>query len=156
MEINSVKDMYLAKLQELVSAEVQLGGIFLDLEEAAHRPTLKKEFGKQRQQAEAHKDKLEAILRAHSAGANTRVDRAMLALVRETKKTATIINDNELRDVGLIASAQKLKHYEIAAYGAVATLADQLGLGDEPAVLHDLGEEEKRADKLLIDLAETK
>lgn len=156
MEINSIKNMYISKLQELVSDELQLGGIFLHLEEAASRPALKKMFGKQRQQAEVHKSKLESILRAHSAGSITYVDRAMVALVRETKKMAAIIEEDELRDVGLIASAQKLKHYEIAAYGAVINLAGQLGLRGDPELLQGFVEEEKKADTLFTDLAKQK
>ncbi len=55
----------------------------------------------------------------------------MQALVNETEKMLAILKGNELRDAGLIASAQKLEHYEIAAYGTAAALAGQLDLREE-------------------------
>jgi ferritin-like metal-binding protein YciE len=54
---------------------------------------------------------------------------------------------------GLIASAQKLEHYEIAAYGTVAALAGQLDLRDDQQTLHESLEEEKQADLRLTKLA---
>ena len=59
----------------------------------------------------------------------------------------------DLRDAGLIASAQKLEHYEIAAYGTAVALAGQLNLRDDQKMLHDSLEEEKNADVMLTLLA---
>jgi ferritin-like metal-binding protein YciE len=77
----------------------------------------------------------------------------MQTLITETKKMLTILTNDDLRDVGLIASAQKLEHYEIAAYGTAAALAGQLDLRDEQEMLHLSLEEEKRVDALLTQLA---
>jgi ferritin-like metal-binding protein YciE len=77
----------------------------------------------------------------------------MQALVREMDKMISILLGNELRDAGLIASVQKLEHYEIAAYGTAAALAGQLGLRDDQHVLRQSLEEEKRVDALLTGLA---
>jgi ferritin-like metal-binding protein YciE len=64
-----------------------------------------------------------------------------------------MLNGNELRDAGLIASAQKLEHYEIAAYGTVAALAGQLDLRNDQRMLHESLEEKKQADVRLTKLA---
>ena len=77
----------------------------------------------------------------------------MQTLLTETAKMLSKLNDNNLRDAGLIASAQKLEHYEIAAYGTAAALAGQLDLRDEQRMLHESLEEEKEADALLTMLA---
>jgi ferritin-like metal-binding protein YciE len=61
----------------------------------------------------------------------------------------------DLRDAALVASAQKLEHYEIAAYGSAAALAGQLDLRDDQKRLHTIMEEEKRADQLLTALAKS-
>jgi ferritin-like metal-binding protein YciE len=63
------------------------------------------------------------------------------------------VQGDDLRDAGLIASAQKLEHYEIAAYGSAAALAGQLDFREDQKLLHSILEEERRADKLLTDLA---
>jgi ferritin-like metal-binding protein YciE len=96
---------------------------------------------------------LVTILRKHGASATAHTDQAMQALVTETKKMLTILKADDLRDAGLIASAQKLEHYEIAAYGTAAALAGQLDLRDEQKMLHLSLEEERRADAMLTHLA---
>ena len=65
----------------------------------------------------------------------------------------SILEGDDLRDAGLIASAQKLEHYEIAAYGSAAALAGQLDLRDDQMLLHDSLLEEKEADAILTDIA---
>ena len=76
----------------------------------------------------------------------------MEALVNEAEKMLSLL-EGELRDAGLIASAQKLEHYEIAAYGTAAALAGQLDLRDDQRMLHDSLEEERKADAALTKLA---
>jgi hypothetical protein len=65
-----------------------------------------------------------------------------------------MVTDRDCRDAGIIASAQRVEHYEIAVYGSLATWARQLGLPDDARVLHGILEEEKRADEKLSHLAE--
>jgi ferritin-like metal-binding protein YciE len=64
-----------------------------------------------------------------------------------------MLKGNELRDAGLIASAQRLEHYEIAAYGTAAALADQLDLPADQKTLHRSLEDEKQTDIRLTQLA---
>ena len=80
----------------------------------------------------------------------------MAGLVEEGK---SIIEDTEsgtaTRDVGLILAAQKVEHYEIATYGGLAQLAKTLGLTDIKDILGQTLSEEKEADELLTEIAET-
>ena len=73
----------------------------------------------------------------------------MEALINETEKMLSLLEGDDLRDAGLIASAQKLEHYEIAAYGTAAALAGQLELRDDQRMLHDSLEEERKVDAAL-------
>jgi ferritin-like metal-binding protein YciE len=93
------------------------------------------------------------MLQRHGAGDTAHTDQSMQALIKETEKMLSILKGNGLRDAGLIASAQKLEHYEIAAYGTAAALAGQLDLRDDQKMLHKSLEEEKRTDTLLTQLA---
>jgi len=77
----------------------------------------------------------------------------MEALLNETEKMPSLLEDDNLRDAGLIASAQKLEHYEIAAYGTAAALASQLELRDDQRMLHDSLEEERKTNAALTKLA---
>jgi ferritin-like metal-binding protein YciE len=75
------------------------------------------------------------------------------ALVTETEKMLRLVKGNDLRDAALIASAQKLEHYEMAAYGTAAALAGQLELHEDQTLLHDSLEEERETEALLTKLA---
>jgi ferritin-like metal-binding protein YciE len=153
MEISNFKDMYVAELQELVSVEKQLADVLLRMAGAAAHPALKGMLIHHRGETETHKERLMTILQKHGADPAAHTDQAMQALVTETRKMLTMLMDDDLRDAGLVASAQKLDHYEIAAYGTAAALAGQLDLRDEQKMLHLSLEEEKRADALLTQLA---
>ena len=73
--------------------------------------------------------------------------------LQEAEKWANMVQDRDLRDAGLIASAQRVEHYEIAVYGSLATWAKQLGLEDDLQALLAILEEEKRTDERLSMLA---
>jgi ferritin-like metal-binding protein YciE len=105
------------------------------------------------EETQLQKERLDQLLQHHSADPQAHTDQAMQALVHETEKMMATVEDNDLRDAALIASAQKLAHYEIAAFGTAAALADQLGLRDDRTVLHTCLDEEKRADADLTDIA---
>jgi ferritin-like metal-binding protein YciE len=153
MQITTFKDMYLAELQELVSVEDQLAGALLTMSEMASHPALKSALMGHRENTLAQRDRLISILQEHGADPHAHTDQAMQALISETEKMFSILKGQDLRDAGLIASAQKLEHYEIAAYGTAAALAGQLDLRDEQRTLHDSMDEEKETDILLTRLA---
>lgn len=81
------------------------------------------------------------------------VDQAMEALLRETGKMLDLLEQEALRDAALIASAQKIAHYEMAAFGTAAALAGQLDQRDDQRILHQCYEEVRRADSALSELA---
>ncbi len=153
MEINNFKDMYLAELQELVSVEEQLADALLRMAAAASHPALKDALVDHHAETAAQKERLISMLRKHGASPTAHTDQAMQALINETKKMLTMLKGDDLRDAGLIASVQKLEHYEIAAYGSAAALAGQLELRDDQRILYQSLEEEKEADALLTDIA---
>ena len=153
MHISTFKDLYVAELQELASVEDQLADALLTMSEMASHPALKRALIGHCENTLAQRERLIAILQKHGADPKAHTDQAMQALIKETEKMFTILQSQDLRDAGLIASAQKLKHYEIAAYGTAAALAGQLDLRDEQRTLHDRMEEEKEMDVQLSQLA---
>jgi len=153
MEITTFKDMYIAELQELVNVEEQLAESLLRMANVASHPALKDALVRHREDTQVQKERLESILQSHGADPKAHTDQAMQALVNETEKMLSMLKGNDLRDAGLIASAQKLEHYEIAAYGTAGALAGQLDLRGDQEALHKSLEEEKQADILLTQLA---
>ncbi len=155
MKISSFKDMYIAELQELANLEGQLTESLLRMAQMASNQRLKDALIHHREETQVQKDRLESILQKHGANPRAHTDQAMQALLGETEKMLTILQGKDLRDTGLIASAQKVEHYEIAAYGTAAALAGQLDLRDDQQVLHQSLEQEKHADAMLTELAKS-
>jgi ferritin-like metal-binding protein YciE len=153
MEISNFKDMYLAELQELASVEAQLAEALLRMAGAATHPALKRVFIHHRAETETQGARLATILLKHGVSPTAHTDQAMQGLIAETKKMMMMLQGDDLRDAGLVASAQKIEHYEIAAYGTAAALAGQLDLRDEQKMLHMSLEEERQADLMLTELA---
>lgn len=155
MKIRTFKDMYIAELQELASAERQFVEALERMAEVASHENLKAALVRHREEAEAQGQNVESILRRHNADPRAHTDQAMLALARETKKMLAMLQGDDLRDAGLIASAQKLLHYRVAAYGTAAALAGQLDFRDDQQMLHQSLERERTADLHLTQLAKS-
>ena len=153
MQITNFKDLYIAELQEMRSLEGQLGEALMRMTEVASNPTLKSALMDQREQALAQEQRLGLILSRNDANPRTHTDQAMKALIGEAEKMLMMVKGNDLRDAALIASAQKIGHYQIAAYGTAAALAGQLDLRDDQLTLHRSLEEEEEADEALTQLA---
>jgi ferritin-like metal-binding protein YciE len=155
MEIRNLEDLYIAELQELANVEGQLAECLANLAKAASHPALKRELFNHREETETQNERLESLLEKYGANTEAHVDQAMQALVSETFKTIPMLKSDQVRDASLISSLQRLKHYEIAAYGTVAALAGQLKLTDDQRLLRKCLEEEKRTDIALTVLAES-
>lgn len=153
MQITNLRDMYIAELQEIMSLEAILASAVPLLAEVASHRALKDMLLQQEDQVQMQKRRLNSILRVHGADPTAHTDQAMQALVKETRKMLTMVEGADLRDAALIASVQKIQHYQIAAYGTAASLADHLDYRDDRKLLHDSLEEERRVDAALTKLA---
>jgi len=153
MQITNVKDLYIAELQEMRSLEGLLGEAFIRMAEVASKPTLKSMLTDQREQTLAQEQRLGSMLSRHDANPRAHTDQAMQALIGEAEKMLVMVKGSDLRDAASIASAQKIVHYQIAAYRTAAALAGQLDLRDDQRTLQQSLEEEKEADEALTNLA---
>jgi ferritin-like metal-binding protein YciE len=153
MEITSFRDMYLAELQEMRSVEMQLTEEWRRVAEVASHAELKNAFMRCFEETQVRKERLDDLLRQYHADPQAHIDQAMQAMLQETEKMMSIVRGNDLRDAGLIASAQKVVHYLIAAYGTGAALAGQLDLRNDQQLLHTGLEEAKMLDAALTEIA---
>ena len=99
--------------------------------------------------------KLEQVFATIDQRASAKKCEAMEGLIKESE---IIIAETEsgtiTRDIGIIAAAQKMEHYEIASYGTMRTLADVLGMNEASELLNQILDEEKKTDVLLSQIAE--
>lgn len=147
--IANFREWYLAELQELRDGESQLLQGIRRMAESAGHPELKNALMDHHDHKRAQLARLDTLLAGHRADAQAHHDQAMRSLLQESDKIMAMLPDTDLRDAGIIASAQKLEHYQIAAYGTGAALAGQLELRDDQKLLHEALEQERKADALL-------
>lgn len=153
MNVDSFHQMYVAELQELRSVEEQLAQALPRMANMAEHPDLKEAIVAHLEETRSQRDRLDGLLGRHSADPREHRDGSMQTIIAEAEKWASMVEDRDLRDAGLIASAQRVEHYEIAVYGTLATWAKQLGHEEDLRILLEILSEEKRTDERLTELA---
>lgn len=106
------------------------------------------------EETEAQIEKLEQVFEILEKKPVAKKCEAMAGLVKEGEEIMKNTEEGPQRDAGIISAAQKVEHYEIAAYGTLRTFAENLGLDDASQILEEILEEEKNTDAILSELSE--
>ena len=153
MELETLYDLYLHEIRDLYSAEQQLIKALPKLSNAATNRQLSAAFNQHLQQTKQHATRLEQIFeRLEESGRGPKCE-GMEGLIAEGNKIAKEEAEDEVRDAGLIAAAQRVEHYEIAGYGCARTYAELLGDKTGARLLDTTLKEEGETDKKLTKLA---
>ena len=154
MNLDNLRDVYHEQLKDMYSAEKQLVEALPKMVEAASAKDLKMAFSNHLEQTKGHMERVRQLLDSADVNPGRKMCKAMEGLIEEGSEMAKTKGDNDARDVGLIAAAQKVEHYEIATYGSLRAWARLLGEHDAANVLNEILDEEYDADNLLDKLAE--
>jgi ferritin-like metal-binding protein YciE len=154
MENNTLKQLYVEELRDIYDAEKQLIKALPKLAEAASSQDLRNGFEEHLEQTKEHAERLEQIFSDLGEKPTGKKCKGMQGLVNEGSEIIKEDFENEVKDAGLISAAQRVEHYEIAAYGTVRTYANLLGEQNAVALLEKTLKEEKETDQKLTDLAE--
>ena len=154
MKMENLKDLLIDELKDIHNAESQLLKALPKMAKAASNPDLKNAFEEHLEQTETHVERLDQVFEKLGESPKGKKCRAMEGLIEEGKELMEEEAEPDVLDAGLIASAQRVEHYEIAVYGCVCTYARLLGMEEEAELLHETLEEEKETDEKLTDLAE--
>ena len=153
MEFTSLQDVFAEQLNDLRSAEEQLVHALPKLAGAASSQELRQAFEEHLAQTRGHLERIEDLLATAGVARTGEVCVGMQGLIEEGSKVVAAMGDPMAKDAALIAAAQRVEHYEIAAYGTAATLANLLTLDEAADVLGQTLDEEETADRLLSKLA---
>lgn len=155
-----LRPLYINQLRSLLSVEEQIVDALPTMVERAADEQLRQAFQSHLQETEVHAKRLEGIL-GEAKGADPTVEsigpvrsKAVAALIEEAEDMLLDARDARVRDVALIAAAQRVEHYGIAAYGAVRHFAQILGELAAANILDKTIHEEGHADHLLTSIAE--
>ncbi len=155
MKIETMEDLFLEQVEDLYDAERRLVKALPKMAEAATSQSLRQAFESHLLETEGHVSRLETVFRTLGQEPKTHTCDAMKGLVSEGEDVVSDIDQSSLRDAGLIAAANRVEHYEIAAYGSARTFAQTLGMTEAASLLEQTLQEEKRADQKLTQLAES-
>jgi len=153
MKLENLNALFVQQLRDLYSAENQLIEALPKLASKATEPSLKKAFEGHLKETKKHAERIETILKDLGEKAEGETCKAMKGLVAEGAEMMKADADSDVMDAGLIADAQRVEHYEIAAYGTVCTYAKELGLDSAQKLLEQTLQEEKNANDKLTDIA---
>lgn len=147
----ALRDLFLLELADIYDAEQQLTDALPEMAEAAEFPELKTGFENHLNQTKTHIQRLEQVFTMFGQEAEGEKCKAMKGLIAEGEALVK----KEVGDAGLIAAAQKVEHYEIAAYGTLRNWAEMLGESEAANLLQQTLDEEKETDEKLTALAES-
>lgn len=153
MKLDSLQKLYFDELKDVYNAENQITKALPKMAKAATSPELRKAFTNHLEETRGQIERLRQVfgdLGKRPAGKHCK---GMEGLLEEGKEMMEGDAEPEVRDAALISAAQRVEHYEIAAYGTLRTYATQLGFEKQARLLQQTLDEEGKADKLLSNLA---
>jgi ferritin-like metal-binding protein YciE len=152
---NTLRELYVSELQDLYDAENQLIEALPKMAEASTSPELRSGFQAHLQQTRGHAERLERIFTSLGEEAKRKKCKAMKGLVAEGGEMIDEDFEGAVKDAGLIGAAQRVEHYEIAAYGTARAFAEILGNQEGVSLIEQTLREEKETNDKLSELSET-
>jgi len=153
MKLETLQDLLIDELEDIYDAEQQLVEALPKMAKTATSPDLKQSFETHLEQTEGHVRRLEQVFKIFGEKPERKTCKAMKGLIAEG---AEVIKDDavpEVKDAALISAAQRVEHYEMAAYGSARTYAEELGKTEAVELLQKTLDEEKQTDSKLTKLA---
>jgi ferritin-like metal-binding protein YciE len=155
MKLESLKDLYTEELKDVYSAEKQIVKALPKMIKAATSDELKSAFEDHLAATKTHVERLEQLLYREDAKSRTKKCKGMEGLLDEGEEFISETGDPNVIDAALISAAQRVEHYEIAAYGTLCAYAKTLNEVEALKLLEATLEEEKEADETLSGIAES-
>ena len=154
MKIQNLRDLWIGELKGLHHAENQILKALPKMAKAAEDKALRGAFKEHLKQTRGHVKRLGQIFKLIGVPPNGKLCKGMEGIIAEGKAMLAMDLPEPVGDAALIAAAQRVEHYEIAAYGTVRTYAEVLGEADAAKLLEATLKEEKVTDETLTGIAE--
>jgi ferritin-like metal-binding protein YciE len=153
MRPNSLRELYVEQLQDLYDAEHQIIKALPKMIDAAQAEELKDALNEHLDVTKEQASRLEQIFKGLGEKAKGDKCKGMQGVIQEGSDLIGKIEDVNVRDAAIIASAQRVEHYEMAGYGTARTYAELLDEQEARDLLQQTLDEEEEADQVLTTLA---
>jgi ferritin-like metal-binding protein YciE len=155
MHMDSFDKLYMDQLKDACSAEKQLTKALPKMVRAATSPELRSALQEHLDVTRRQVERLEGIFHDLGKSASGKTCKGMAGIIEEGQDMVQEDGDPEVIDAGIIAAAQRVEHYEIAAYGTLRAFAETKGDMKAARILEEILNEEKEADERLTRIAES-
>ncbi len=155
MKVSNLRELLVDELKDLYNAEQQLVKALPKMAKAANSDELRRAFEEHLEQTKGHVERLDRAFESLDVATRGKKCMGMEGLIGEGKELLEAEMPEAVLDAGIIGAAQKVEHYEIAAYGTARRHAELLDLDDVVQLLEQTLDEEKQTDERLTDIAET-
>ena len=154
MTVSDLRELFVHDLEDIYYAEGELLDALSELADATEEEEIAKAFREHREETEGHVDRLEQVFDMLGQEPETEECEGIEGLIEEHREFVDMDPEGTVLDVHNLVAAQKTEHYEIAAYGNLALIADRLGMEEAGDLLHENLEEEEAALSKLASLTE--
>ncbi len=154
-DLNNLREVYITQLRQLLSNEEQLSEALPKLAEKSTEPKLKQAFETHLRETQQHAIKVRDLLSQLGVQTDALKCKVTATLISEGEAMVGAAKSNAVRDAVLIGAGQQAEHHEIAVYGTVRRYAELLGEAAQVQVLDEILSQEKHADELLTQIADS-
>lgn len=151
--VKTIEDLFVEELKDIYSAETQITKTLPKLVKAASSPDLKSAFEHHLKETEGQIERLDKAFEILGTSPKGKTCDGMKGILAEGAEALQETPAGDIRDAALISAAQRVEHYEMAAYGSVRSYAENLKQQEIAGLLQETLEEEKAADKKLTDIS---
>jgi ferritin-like metal-binding protein YciE len=155
VQFDSLQTLYVEQLRDVYNAEQQILKALPKMAKAASHRELQRAFIQHEKVTQRQVQRLDRIFKELGERSSGKKCKGMQGLIEEGQELIKEKPEPEVLDAGLISAAQRVEHYEIAAYGTLRTWAQQLGYERQAQLLQQTLDEEGETDKRLTALAES-
>jgi ferritin-like metal-binding protein YciE len=155
MAVETMNDLFLDELKDIYSAEKQAVRVYPRLAKAIESQELKQAMQTHLEETKGQVERLDRVFEILEKRGGGKTCEGMKGLIEEGQEMVEEVEAGPVRDAALIGAAQRMEHYEIAAYGTVITLAKAMGQEEIANLLGQTLAEEKSTDEKLTQVAET-
>ena len=155
MGVNTFQELFVDEMKDIYDAEQRIVRALPKMIDKAGSDALRTALQNHLRETEQHVVRLERGFEQLGENPRRKACKAMEGLLAEGEELLKESDDDNLRDVAIIAAAQKVEHYEMATYGTLREWARQLGYDDLARTLQETLDEEGQADKKLTELSGT-
>lgn len=154
-KLDSLEPLMIEELRDLLDAEKQVSKALPKMAKAATSEELRAAFEEHLEQTREQMERLTQVFEQIGERPRGKKCEAMESLIEEGEEMMAEADEGPTRDALLIAAAQKVEHYEMAAYGTARTFANILGHSEAADLLEQTLDQEKETDRRLTEIAES-